>query len=160
MPGQVLRETFSVCPVCLKRIPARREREGREVHLRKTCTEHGPFSAILWRGHADLDGWTGPEGAPDAEPPCPDACGLCPGHRQQTCCVLLEVTRRCNLECRFCFADGGGVEPSFAQLEASLRQLADPGRTLVQLSGASPPCGMTCQTWWPRPSGRAANTCS
>jgi 7,8-dihydro-6-hydroxymethylpterin dimethyltransferase len=140
----VLRETFSVCPVCLTRIPAQRIREGREVHLQKTCPEHGPFRAILWRGHGELEAWVGPEGAPLQDAPCPEACGLCPDHRQRTCCVQLEVTRRCNLACRHCFAGGGpadagqGSDPSLAQLTSDLRGLTEPGKTLVQFTGGEP----------------------
>lgn len=138
----VLRETFSVCPVCLSRIPAQRIREGREVFLRKTCPDHGRFQAILWRGHTDLEAWIGSEGEPLQDPPCPEACGLCPDHKQKTCCVQLEVTRRCDLGCRHCFAlaghAGGGPEPTLARLTDDLAHLAVPGQTLVQLTGGEP----------------------
>ncbi len=140
----VLRETFSVCPVCLKRIPAQRVVEDREVHLRKVCPEHGAFRTTLWRGHVDMGTWIGPEGAPIRDPHCPDACGLCPDHKQKTCCVQLEVTRRCDLGCRHCFAGGGhadpkyGHEPTLAQLTEDLVRLSVPGQTLVQLTGGEP----------------------
>jgi len=134
------RRTYSVCPVCLKRIPAERVDEDGGTFLHKACPEHGAFRTILWRGRTDLDAWIGnAEGAPLESPRCPEACGLCPDHLQGTCCVLLEVTKRCDLACRFCFADGGGgAEPAFGDLEAQLRQLAVPGKTLVQLSGGEP----------------------
>jgi hypothetical protein len=130
--------THSVCPVCLKRLPAQRVWVGAELHLRKTCPEHGPFQAVLWRGLADYQRWRGDLPAGAGNPGCPGACGLCADHLQGTCCVLLEVTRRCDLGCRFCFADGGDGEPDFAQVKAWLEQLAEPGRTLVQLSGGEP----------------------
>ena len=38
---------------------------------------------------------------------CPADCGICADHQIGTCCILLEVTKRCNLRCRFCFANGG-----------------------------------------------------
>ncbi|HWQ07701.1 MAG TPA: radical SAM protein [Holophaga sp.] len=135
----VLRETFSVCPVCLARIPARRIQEGQEVFLEKTCPGHGVFRTILWRGHGDPEAWIGPEGDPLQDPHCPDACGLCPDHRQKTCCVQLEVTRRCDLGCRHCLAGGGqDLEPSLAQLKEDLAALTEPGKTLVQLTGGEP----------------------
>jgi len=150
----VLRKTFSVCPVCLGRIPARRVRIGKETYLEKDCPEHGPFRAILWRGHTDLEAWIGPEGATLQNTACPEACGLCPDHRQQTCCVQLEVTRRCNLACRHCFAGvghagighagdghtgvGQGLEPSLGQLTSDLARLTEPGKTLVQFTGGEP----------------------
>lgn len=140
----VLRHTFSVCPVCLKRIPAQRVRRGSDVFMRKICPEHGPFQTILWRGGTDLEAWIGPEGDPIQDPPCPEACGLCPSHRQRTCCVQLEVTQRCNLGCRHCFADDGHAdprrssEPSLPQLKEDLARLTVPGQTLVQLTGGEP----------------------
>ena len=132
--------TASVCPVCLKRIPAQRVRTGDAVFLRKACEAHGSFESVLWRGHVDVDDWTGPRAEPPpGNPRCPTECGLCPDHLQESCCVLLEVTGRCNLACRFCFAAGDrGEEPTLAWLKTALRQLAQPGQTLVQLSGGEP----------------------
>jgi len=49
------------------------------------------------------------------------------------------VTSRCNLSCKYCFADSRDkADPSFEQVQAWLRQLAVPGKTLVQLSGGEP----------------------
>ena len=59
MEAEVLRRTRSVCPVCLRQVPAERVRVGREVYLRKACPDHGRFQAVLWRGHADLEVWLG-----------------------------------------------------------------------------------------------------
>jgi hypothetical protein len=53
--------------------------------------------------------------------------------------VQLAVTGRCDLGCRHCFAAAGaGPEPSLAELRADLARLADPGKTLVQLTGGEP----------------------
>ena len=136
----VLRRTRSVCPVCLRPVPAERVRVGREVFLRKACEAHGSFSIVIWRGRLSFADWLGrAEGEAHDQLRCPEACGLCPDHLSGTCCVLLEVTGRCNLRCRFCFANGGeGADPSLAKLASSLRALAVPGRTLVQLSGGEP----------------------
>jgi len=133
-------ETFSVCPICLKCVPAERIRVGGAVFLRKRCESHGPVQSVIWRGHADFDAWIGgAEAAPNEKLHCTDCSGLCPDHLQKTCCVLLEVTKRCNLACRFCFADHARQEePPFAQVQSWLRELADPGKTLVQLSGGEP----------------------
>jgi hypothetical protein len=139
---EILRRTRSVCPVCLRRVPAERVRIGREVHLRKVCPDHGRFQAVVWRGHLDLEAWLGNvEAEPLADAPdCPNACGLCPDHRQGTCCVVLEVTGRCDLGCRYCFAGAGPdrADPDLAQVKDWLARLAVPGQTLVQLSGGEP----------------------
>lgn len=138
---KILRKTYSVCPVCLERIPADHVAIDSEVHLKKTCPVHGDFSTVLWRGLRDMDVWRG--GLPpmtDGESlNCPQACGLCADHQQGTCCTLLEVTSRCNLNCSFCFAEGGqGEDIPFETLQERLKVLTVPGKTLVILSGGEP----------------------
>ncbi|MGI6584721.1 MAG: radical SAM (seleno)protein TrsS [Lutisporaceae bacterium] len=138
---KILRHTYSVCPVCLKRIPAVHAGCGKEVYLEKKCPEHGDFSTIIWRGLRDIEAWRGglPPIAEGENENCPQACGLCSEHKQGTCCVLLEVTKRCNLNCSFCFAEGGTAEDiPFETIKARLKALAVPGKTLVQLSGGEP----------------------
>lgn len=139
--GRMLYDTYSVCPVCLKRIKAQRVRSGEEIRLQKECPEHGRFSTVIWRGKVDMEEWVGAaepirEGENEG---CPDSCGLCSSHMQGTCCTLLEVTSRCNLSCRFCFADKKQQpDPSFEQVRLWLSQLTEPGKTLLQLSGGEP----------------------
>lgn len=134
-------KTWSLCPVCLARIPARRVREGQKVFLRKTCKEHGTFETIIWRGYYSFDDWTGNQNIPfDRVPQCPDNCGLCDDHLQKTCCVLLNVTDNCNLNCSFCLANqqNGSGDPSFNEICESLNKLIVKGKSLVQLSGGEP----------------------
>ena len=142
--GKVIRSTRSVCPVCLKNLPAAlsREDDGR-VFLEKTCPDHGEYRALVWQGKMDFESWL------LSEPPmaageglrCPADCGLCGKHQAGSCCVLLEVTRRCNLRCRFCFADGGSAndDPSAEELEAAITDIVKQcGPVLLQLSGGEP----------------------
>lgn len=42
-----MRHTYSVCPVCLKRIPAKREERDGQIYLVKTCPDHGMFSSVI-----------------------------------------------------------------------------------------------------------------
>lgn len=138
---KIVRRTYSVCPVCLKRIPARHVQSGGAVYMEKECPEHGRFSTVLWRGRQDMAAWRGdtPPIREGENENCPAGCGLCPEHKQGTCCVLLEVTSRCNLGCRFCFAGaGGGQDVPFEKVREDLFALAEPGQTLVQLSGGEP----------------------
>ncbi|MDR0446569.1 MAG: radical SAM protein [Oscillospiraceae bacterium] len=138
-----LGKTESVCPVCLRRIPAERVARGGDVFLEKSCPEHGAFSVIVWRGGLgeEFDKWrsyTPPDG--DNGSKCPTGCGLCAGHLNKTCCALVEITRRCNLRCPVCFANGGtdAPEPSVAELYKIFKKLAAAGNTFVQLSGGEP----------------------
>lgn len=137
-----MRKTTSVCPVCLRQIPARRVARNGGYYQEKTCPEHGSFSTILWRGSEDLDRWTGPLPETGAEPGlnCPDDCGLCSNHLRNTCCTLLEVTDRCNLNCRFCFADPQSAgDPPLEQVKGWIDEIIrQTGGTFLQLSGGEP----------------------
>jgi len=44
---------------------------------------------------------------------------------ENACCALLEVTQRCNLHCRFCFADGGTdtPDPPLEEMKAAIREI-------------------------------------
>lgn len=132
--------TESVCPVCLNRIPAERAVSGERVDLVKTCPDHGTFRAVVWNGRPGLGEWRRPK-TPSALRPvsheaqrgCPFDCGLCPEHRQRSCTVLMEVTRRCNLRCTVCFA---GSHPQEAA-DPRLAEIRDWYRTAWSLAGGS-----------------------
>lgn len=141
---RVIRDTRSVCPVCLKNLPAKLVRcVDRQIYLKKECPEHGSFSVPVWRDKADLDLWTQYSEPLKAEEGmnCPGNCGICGEHEVGSCCVLLEVTRRCNLKCRFCFANGGAWEddPDLEETKAAIRDIVRQcGQPLLQLSGGEP----------------------
>ncbi len=67
--------TWSVCPVCLKRVPADRRVEGADLYLHKECPEHGTFWTVVRRGDPGIWEVPAPSGV-DAS--CPAACGNCP----------------------------------------------------------------------------------
>jgi uncharacterized radical SAM superfamily Fe-S cluster-containing enzyme len=150
LPGAITPSaTESVCPECLMRIPAQRVARGADIYLCKTCTEHGDFSTLIWRGQPVFAEWARPKLPSYPEIPftaidqgCPYDCGLCPDHRQHTCSVLLEVTARCNLGCPVCFADAGDTpipDPDLAAIEGWYRRLLDAGGPFnIQLSGGEP----------------------
>jgi 7,8-dihydro-6-hydroxymethylpterin dimethyltransferase len=145
----VLVQTSSVCPECLKRIPAERVAYGSEVYLEKTCPEHGFTRTILWRGTPDYPSWMR-EKIPnhpahpltEVQDGCPFDCGLCAGHHQEPCCVLLEVTQRCDLGCPICFASAGQSaesDPDLATIQMWFEtQLKAGGPFNIQLSGGEP----------------------
>lgn len=145
---RVLSATESVCPECLARIPAQRVARGEDVYLRKTCPTHGDFSTIIWRGQPAFESWVRPKLPSYPENPftpvdkgCPYDCGLCPDHRQQSCCTLLEVTARCDLGCPVCFASAGGnaPDPELAAIAGWYQALLRAGGPFnIQLSGGEP----------------------
>ncbi len=139
----IIRETRSVCPVCLKNIPAQlNQNSDGAVYLEKICPEHGEFKVAVWRGCMSFSQWTQyakPLG--ELGQNCPGNCGICPEHEIGSCCVLLEVTKRCNLHCRFCFADGGSQNEdiSMAELKEAVTDIVRQcGHPLLQLSGGEP----------------------
>ena len=136
-----LHDTRSICPICRKQLPAAIVRDGADVFLQKYCPQHGDFSALIWRGGGvPYESW-GEERPADIPEYCPDGCGLCPSHGQGTCCILVEVTGRCNLHCPFCFAEGGEVldhEPSVEELSHVFHTLVEKKLTFIQLSGGEP----------------------
>jgi uncharacterized radical SAM superfamily Fe-S cluster-containing enzyme len=145
----LLGETESVCPECLARVPAVRVARGADVYLRKACPAHGRFEAVIWRGRPGYTEWVRTAAPVFPNNPvtavqrgCPFDCGLCPDHRQQSCCVLIEVTHRCDLRCPVCFADAGGpgtrdMDPG--EIEHRLRGLWETaGPVNLQLSGGEP----------------------
>jgi len=150
MKGEVLLSaTESVCPECLTRIPAMRVADGDQVLLKKTCPEHGFFEAVIWRGEPSYNSWSRPQRPVHPNTPqtttesgCPWDCGLCPEHRQQTCCTLLEVTSRCNLKCPVCFANAGidnRSDPDLGEIRAMYEGLLRAcGPCNVQISGGEP----------------------
>ena len=137
----LLRETRSVCPVCLRGLTAQLV-SGPDgvVTMEKRCPAHGDFSVPVWRGLVDFNAWRGhvpPLAAREGEI-CPAYCAKCAAHPQGSCCVLLELTRRCNLHCRFCFAGEELPEPSLAELRAAVDEILSHGKPLIQLSGGEP----------------------
>ncbi len=68
---QLLRETRSVCPVCLRNLPAQllRQVDGKVI-LQKTCPAHGTTRVTVWQGSRDFADWCA------AAPPLAPGAGL------------------------------------------------------------------------------------
>lgn len=141
--------TKSVCPVCLRVLEAQKTVGEHGIYLNKTCPEHGAFSALIWEGSIkEYFMWNGESSAIDPpvngkEPQrgCPNDCGLCSAHLRKGCCMLLELTRRCNLECPVCYASAGkcGDDPNIEEIERQYDFLmAHGGPFNIQLSGGEP----------------------
>lgn len=147
--NRIITRTESLCPVCLRKTEASIVTDGTNCYLQKTCPEHGDFSAVIWRGSIPIEKWMRRrEGAhlektvTKVQKGCPYDCGLCEEHRQHTCTALIEVTQRCNLQCRFCFADSGAskdMDLSLEQIKTMYEAiLSVSGTCNIQLSGGEP----------------------
>ena len=146
--NETLHETESLCPVCLKKIPARYERIDGKAYMLKACPEHGEFRVLFWNDADMYEKWLS-QGvrapATPSRPPeklgCPRDCGLCAGHRSGTCTAILEITYRCNMRCNICFADSNAerFDPGLEQIERMYRAALGSNRFCsVQLSGGEP----------------------
>ena len=98
-------------------------------------------SYMAWAA-GDANGIVTPARAQPVEKGCPYDCGLCQNHERDGCCVLLELTNRCNLRCPVCFASAGEQKPYDLPLEEIGRQydllMERGGPFNIQLSGGEP----------------------
>jgi len=151
---QELAKTGSVCPECLKLLPAVIfERDGK-VWIKKTCKEHGEFEELYFgsydwykraQGYAeDGKGVENPQVTKEA-PVCPTDCGLCRLHRSHTALANIVLTNRCDLACWYCFFYSGRVgyvyEPKFEEIEEMVKILRSEKPVpcnAVQLTGGEP----------------------
>lgn len=109
---QAIGETESLCPVCLRVVPAKKVAEEDNIYLEKSCPEHGDYKILIWRGvelykdshRFDVERTPPQSFLVDSQKGCPYDCGPCPKHRQHVCIAVLEITNRCNLKCPVCFA--------------------------------------------------------
>lgn len=147
----VFGKTESLCPVCMKLLKAEKYTgtDG-NIYMKKRCPEHGEFSVLIWEG--DLSSYVRWGTASSVvEPPvdakgekkgCPYDCGLCENHLRKGCCMLLELTNRCNLRCPVCFASAGETQGHDLSMEEIERQydflMAHGGPFNIQLSGGEP----------------------
>ncbi len=130
--------------------------EDSRVYFVKECPEHGEYRTLA-ESSADFKWWIDhpvvnvPPGAisPKAQPETENvrftaepAGIIC----RAPCCVLIDVTARCNQHCPYCFAqaedepDSG--EPSLKEMENKLDHLLDLGEEgrefNIQISGGEP----------------------
>ncbi len=165
MTEEIIRTTTSLCPECLKQIPAEIyvDPEKNWVMMRKTCEEHETFYDKISIDPDDYK-WsqtftdeigstvnitTKPEYCSSGFKPvkngCPYDCGLCENHQSSPCICVIDVTNRCNLTCPICFANASAkgyvVEPTFDQIVQIMeyfRSMKPISSALLQLSGGEP----------------------
>jgi len=122
----VIRETSSVCPECIRDLPAQVIEEDGQVFLLKTCPEHGEFKIFLshhpwyYRGLADFYFTLMKKTYPQRD-------------------YIIRLTERCNMRCPICLAFAN-VDPTtdfpFEKFEEFCRTA---GRKMkIDLMGAEP----------------------
>lgn len=149
MMKKMIKETTSLCPVCMEKISSVVYTLDDEARMEKECPKHGVFDTLLWKGEIPYTQWLGKKKPATIENPlteidkgCPFDCGLCSDHHQHTCTALIEITQNCNLSCRFCFADAKGSkqkDPTLEQINLWYKKVMEvSGNCNIQLSGGEP----------------------
>ena len=146
-----LSSTTSLCPICLKTIPASRIEENGNIYLQKVCPEDGAFKTLIWRQNsAHYTDWAAGSirgsGAirsyTAVNKGCPYDCGLCPDHQTRACAAVIEVTSNCNLACPVCFAGAEkshNHDPDIEVIRGMYQAVLDGvGVCTIQLSGGEP----------------------
>ncbi len=148
-----IKDTKSLCPECMKVLPAEIYEEGGKVYIKKTCPEHGEWSDLYW---GDYEQYLRAEKYSSLgkkldnprtkiDKGCPYDCGICPEHKSHTVLAIIDITNRCNLRCPICFAHAGAAgylyEPTKEEIRGILENLRSnkpvppPG---LQFSGGEP----------------------
>lgn len=158
---QIVRTTTSLCPECLKNIPAEIiwDKKENKVYMKKSCKEHGDFKdrlsstpqEYIWQQSfttnvgSVVNNCTTPENERERKKGCPYDCGLCTNHATAPCICLIDLTNRCNLRCPVCFANSAATgyvyEPTFeevVQIMTHFRNIKPIPPPMLQLSGGEP----------------------
>jgi len=150
---QVIKNTKSICPECLKALEATIFEEDGKVFIKKNCPEHGDFQELYWsdfeqyqraeKFRCDGEGIENPR--TKTVKGCPLDCGICPEHKSHTALAIIDVTNRCNLTCPVCFANAAAAgyvyEPTPEQVTGmleNLRATKPVPATALQFSGGEP----------------------
>lgn len=137
----MIKTTGSICPACLEPVSAEVFRKNGQVWMRKTCAEHGEFSALL---ASDARHYYESSSMPAAGGSCCGTSGCGSATSNHSCTVLIEICERCNLSCPTCFADSSPAHTrmmSLATFRARLDSLIAGGKQgadVIQLSGGEP----------------------
>ena len=119
------KQTLSYCPTCYAEIPAKVKVLQEGVFLEKQCPTHGSFESMIER---DSNFYLYANSLPNP--------GIYGGY-------FVDVTRRCNLRCQYCYHPKSDTEPadefSIARIVADCKaQAALPGRLPIILTGGEP----------------------
>lgn len=144
----------TLCPECGRILIGRVYEWRGDVHMEKTCPEHGYVRDRVCTNSAlflKMQQWSFREGRGvenpkvDGAPSCPASCGLCSMHQSHTMLGQIDLTNRCNLSCPICFANanvkGYVHEPTLPEVVALLEQLRacrPVPASAVQLTGGEP----------------------
>ncbi len=145
-------KTRSVCPVCLKELPAELTEHPDGIYMEKVCSDHGRFETLIWqdnregflqwmsRGGCPPETWPLTEEQLEAQLSGADfTCESC----QSPSSAALMTTNRCNMNCPVCFTRDRQetiYEPSLEECEKLLRSYRERAGedALLEFCGGEP----------------------
>ncbi|MGA1796351.1 MAG: radical SAM protein [bacterium] len=120
MDSMVIKPTRSLCPLCLEEIDAQVVVEGGKVVMAKDCRSHGRFTNTL---------------DPDARLYL--SCVAARRRRHSPYGLVIPITHRCNLRCRWCYLPDKGLENELSRNE--IKAIIDRSRQrYIVFSGGEP----------------------
>ena len=103
---QFLESTFSFCPKCMRKMEGKIILKDKKIYIKKVCPEHGSQLELLEEDaeyFLKRNEYDKPSTISSSQTKvikgCPYDCGICEDHEQHTCIGLIEVTKKCNLNC-------------------------------------------------------------
>ncbi|MCW3060259.1 MAG: radical protein [Capsulimonas sp.] len=134
-------ETQSLCPQCLRDVPAVLTEDDGRIWMESLCPRHGASRTLLASDAGEyrrLRQYTPPRvggGCCGGDTVCDPISG------PPVCVLLLEITLACNLRCPTCYADAHGHD--FMTVDEARRRLDEffrrqSGLDLLMLSGGEP----------------------
>ena len=123
--SSVIRETESVCPICLARIKADIKEKDSGVYLEKSCIKHGTFRLLLSRHpeyYRELNDFY--------------FSLMSESHPQHD--YILHLTNTCNLNCPICLADANQRGTQDYSLKDLKEFLKNKKNYKIDLMGAEP----------------------
>lgn len=150
--SKILSYTLSVCPYCLKEIPAKMTSGQKAVYMEKTCPEHGNMRTLIWEDSSENylkwleDGGIHTDQLPKSEEEVYEQMHtgeFASSAQVQPCSAALMTTNRCNMNCPVCFTRKKGdscYEPSIEECRMQLEfYRTHAGQdALVELCGGEP----------------------
>jgi uncharacterized radical SAM superfamily Fe-S cluster-containing enzyme len=147
-----VKKTQSICPECQKKIDAQLTEKDGKIQITKKCPEHGVFTATHWQSPSvynfaeDYDFFKYFEESKVSKKTdgCPYTCESCADHVSDTVIGVIDVTKKCNLQCAVCFSTFSDhivdYEPSKNELVNILTFLSqrNPKPPAILFSGGEP----------------------
>ncbi|MEK7841369.1 MAG: radical SAM protein, partial [Deltaproteobacteria bacterium] len=142
----------SICPECLKVIPAIEYIEDGKVMIKKECPSHGIFKDLVFSDaklFLQMEEWHFGDGRGFSNPhitgatKCPSQCGVCNMHTTSTSLANIDITGNCNLSCSVCFANSN-TNPyqldyeDVVKMMQNLRNMRPAPAEAVQFMGGEP----------------------